>query len=1156
MKKTSILKSVYCAVALSVSPLPMWAQILAYTSQKSRPLAAVTQTSNPTQLIDLLYQIKKFYNADILFEETLMTGITVPAGVFDKNVSLEKNIETLLKSTDLVIRKVKKNSYVILKKKTEVSALISPNAIESTAKSNLIENKQVAAHAEISVKGIVHDNTGAPLPGVNVLVKGTVNGTNTDGKGAFEISVPSAESILVFSSIGFERQEVTVGSQSVFNISMAAEIQSLNEVVVTALGIKKEKRALGYAISELKGEELTQARSTNIANSLVGKVAGLNISGTATGPGGSTRIVIRGNGSISGNNQPLIIVDGIPINNDNLGSVGIGANREGSWAGSDRGDGISSLNPDEIESISVLKGATAAALYGSRASNGAILVTTKGGKADKGIGVEVNSNFLAEDLLFKSYKDYQYEYGLGNNNLKPTTIPQTATRNSWGAKLDGSQAMSYDGIERPYVAAKDNLRKFYNVGTTFTNSVALTGATEKVTYRLSMNDLNNKGILPHNTLRRNNFALNTNGNLGKNLSFVANVKYIIEKNHNRPRVNDSPGNANFALYVLPTSLDVDVLKQSQFDANGNEKVWSDNQFTQNPYFATEKFQQDDIKKRIITSFEPKYTITDWLYVKGRLGFDNFNYRYKSIEPYGTGYALRGSYTNSLREFTETNMELLLGFNKKFGDKFALNGLLGGNKMKQVTKLNEISANNSFNIPFFYDISNIDPAARTVSEAYVEKRINSTYGSVELAYNNYLFLTATARNDWFSTLAKGKNSIFYPSVGLSFVASEVLQLPAAFNYLKFRGSWAQAGGDTDPYNLSLYYALSGAHLGSALAQINTNKVPNANLQPLTSTVSEFGIETKLFQNRVNVDFAYYDRKTTNDIVSATIAETSGYTSALFNVGAIRNRGVELLLGGTILKTKDFSWDASFNLGYNKSKVMSLYNNLQTLRVDQSRPGATFIHQDIGLPYSQIKGYDFKRDANGNIVYNAQGLAVAGDLKNFGSGVSPYTLGLNNSFSFKGITMSVLVDGKFGGYIYSGTEALAYRFGLSKETLVGREGGVTGEGVTLTGEPNTAKAPAQTYYSNWYTSIATPFVHKSDFIKLRQIIFQYSIPTRYLGKLPFKGASVSIVGRNLAVLMKKVPIIDPEATYNNGNAQGLEFAGTPPTRSYGINLNLKF
>ncbi|CAN5595648.1 SusC/RagA family TonB-linked outer membrane protein [soil metagenome] len=1151
-----LIKALYCVLGLSLAPFSLPAQVLAYNKQAASK-GQTERLSGMSSLVDALLRVKKQYNVDILYEEKIMDRIAVPNNLFNKNNSVEKNLDLLLNSTNLVYKKSKANSYYILPKRQD-SPSIDLKQIEQRglSENTINESARIMLPIDQVVKGSVVDNAGLALPGVSVVVKGTTQGTSTDNKGEFSINVPSGEAVLVFSFIGFVKQEVAVGARSVLTVRLEADVQNLGEVVVTALGIRKEKKALGYAISEVKGEELTQARSTNIANSLVGKVAGLNITGTATGPSGSSRIVIRGNGSISGNNQPLIIVDGIPINNDNLGSVSIGANRDGNWTGADRGDGISSLNPDEIETISVLKGATAAALYGSRASNGAILVTTKGGKADKGIGVEINSNFQAEDLLFKSYKDYQYEYGLGSNGIKPTTIPETATRNSWGGKLDGSDAMFYDGVQRPYVAVTDNLRKFYNVGTTFTNSIALTGATDKLTYRLSMNDLNNKGILPNNTLRRNNFALNLNANLGPRLSMVTNVKYILEKNHNRPRVNDSPGNANFTMYILPTSLGVDVLRQSEFDAAGNEKVWSDNQFTQNPYYATEQFQQDDEKKRVITSFEPKYTLTDWLYVKGRVGFDNFNYRYKAIEPYGVGYALRGSYTGSLRDFTETNTELLLGFNKKFGDRFGLTGLVAGNQMRQVTKVNETSASNSFNIPFFYDISNIDPAARTVTEAYIEKRINSVYGSAEFSYNNYLFVTATARNDWFSTLAPGNNSIFYPSVGASFVLSEALKLPQTINYFKVRGSWAQAGGDTDPYNLSLYYALNGSHLGSPVAQINSTRVPNANLKPLTSTVAELGFEAKLFQNRVNIDFAIYDRKTTNDIVGATISLASGYSSALFNVGEIQNKGIELLLGGTVLKTGGFVWDASFNMGYNNSKVLSLYEGLQTLRVDQSRPGATFIHQEVGLPYSQIKGYDFKRDASGNIVYNAQGFAMAGDLKNYGTGVSPYTLGFNNSFSFKGFNLSFLIDGKFGGYMYSGTSALAYRFGLAKETLIGREGGVVGAGVTQSGEVNTVKAPAQAYYSNWYSAIATPFVYSSDFIKLRQIIFQYSIPNKLLTKLPFKGISVSIVGRNLAILMKKVPNLDPEATYNNGNAQGLEFAGTPATRSVGVNLNLKF
>ena len=1001
----------------------------------------------------------------------------------------------------------------------------------------------------LDVRGRVTGEGGTPIYGANVVVKGSRQGAVTDDKGEYRMQVPKG-STLTFSFIGYVAKDVSVGNSSVLDVSLAPQSSVLDEVVVTALGIRKEKKSLGYAVSEVKGEELTQARTVNLANNLQGRVAGLNVANTATGPGGSARIIIRGNGSISGNNQPLIVVDGTPINNDNLGAAGM-------WGGGDRGDGISSLNPDEIETISVLKGATAAALYGSRASNGAILVTTKGGKATRGIGVEINSNYVAENLLLPRFKDYQYQYGAGNNGIKPTTIKEAMTSNSWGAKLDGTSVLQFDGKSRPYSAQQDNLTNFYRTGSTFTNSVALTGATEAMTYRLSMNDLNNQSIIPNSGLRRNNFALNVNANLGKNLSLVTNVKYVLERTTNRPRLSDSPGSPTYAVNALPTSVGVAALQESQHNPDGSELVWSDNIYIQNPYVAAYDWQRDDRKGRIIGVIEPRYNFTDWLYVRARLGFDNFNYRYKEITPYGTPFQPRGGMSVLNRNFTETNYELLLGVNRKFNEKFGLNALFGGNLMKQVYQNSDFGGSN-FNIPYFYDISNIDPAARSLSEAYIQRRINSVYGSAEFSFNNYLFLTATARNDWFSTLSPKNFSILYPSVGASFVVSEAFKMPQLVNFLKLRGSWAQAGGDTDPYNLSLYYSLAGAHLGAPLAQIDGDRVPNADLKPLTSSTYEAGLEARLFNNKLGIDFAVYNRKTTNDIVGATISGTSGYNSALFNVGEISNKGIELLLTYRLSSSKNFSWDASFNMGYNKSEVITLYQDLKTIRVDENRTRIAYVHQDVGLPYSQVKGFTYKRDAAGNIIYDSQGHPIQGDLVNFGTGVAPTTLGLTNSFRYKGIGVSFLIDGKFGAVIYSGTNAYANNRGLLNTTLEGRETGIVGPGVNEKGEPNAVRIAAkdvQTYYARLF-NIADPFVYSADFLKLRQVIIDYSLPAKIYSKTPFKGVSISLVGRNLAILMKKTPNIDPESTYNNSNAQGLELAGVPPTRTMGINLNLKF
>jgi outer membrane receptor protein involved in Fe transport len=605
---------------------------------------------------------------------------------------------------------------------------------------------------------------------------------------------------------------------------------------------------------------------------------------------------------------------------------------------------------------------------------------------------------------------------------------------------------------------------------------------------------------------------------------------------------------------MPTSLGIDALRESQYTPEGYELTWSDNIYIQNPFIAANDWTNSDRKGRIIGSFEPRFNVTDWLYLKGRLGFDNFNSRYQSITPYGTPFSIRGGYNVNNRSFTESNADLMLGFDKKLTDDIRINGLVGGNMMKQVYQDANFGGGN-LNIPFFYDISNIDPAARGIGEALVQKKIHSVYGSAEISYKSFLYLTGTARNDWFSTLAPGNNSILYPSVGGSLVLSEALTLPSFVNFLKLRSSWAQAGGDTDPYNLSLYYGLSGTHLGAPLAQINGGRVPNAALQPLTSTTFEAGFDARILNNRLTIDFAFYNRKTTNDIVGATISGTSGYNNALFNVGEINNSGLELLLTANVVNSSKLNWDISYNMGLNQSEVVNLYGSLSTIRVDENRTRSAYINHVVGLPYSQVQGFDYKRNANGDIIHDAQGYPLQGDLKNYGSGVAPLTLGINNSFRYKGIGVSFLIDGKFGGYLFSGTNAYAYRRGLSLETLTGRESGIVGVGVNEKGEKNTVSVPAQTYAERVF-NVATPFVYKSDFIKLRQIIIDYTIPARLLEKLPFKGASVSLVGRNLFILKKFTPNIDPESTYNNSNAQGLELAGVPATRTVGLNLNLKF
>lgn len=1016
-----------------------------------------------------------------------------------------------------------------------------------------------AAWAQQAITGKVTDTGGQPLTGVNILVKGTSKGTVTSGDGNFSITVAPG-STLVFRYLGYLTQEVPANN-SPLNVVLKTDEKNLSEVVVTALGIRKEKKALGYAVSEIKGDELTQARSTNIANTLSGKVAGLNVTSTATGPAGSSRIILRGNTSIdkNRNNQPLIVVDGIPINNDNLGQAN-------EYGGTDAGDGISSINPDDIATMSVLKGGTAAALYGSRASNGVILITTKSGAKRKGVGVEFSSNITIDKPIVNNL-DWQYDYGMGTNGLKPQTQAEATSTGlmSWGAKLDGSPVIQFDGKTHPYSAVKDNFKKFYKSGYTFTNSIGMSGGTDKINYRFGATDMKNEAILPNSGIRRDNLSLNVSALLGKKLTLNVYSKYIRERTYNRPRVSDSPGNANFSLYMLPTSLAVQTLKDSKLGPDGFERYWNANQYITNPWFSVYDFEQNDKKDRFINSAELRYDILPWLYAKGRIGADMYNRSNFAITPTGTAYNVGGQINDQTRQtFYELNADVMLGVDKQFNDDWRLTAFVGANVMHNKNDKLYLTGN-TFNIPFFYDQTNLQ--TKTVTNDIFEKKINSVYASAEVAFKSYLYLTLTGRNDWFSTLPLNSNSIFYPSAGLSFVLSDAVTMPKWINYAKIRTSWAQVGGDTDPYRLRLSYNVQNPlSLGTTSypvadvkkAQDGTYAVANPILKPYVNTSFEAGFETRMFDNRLNIDFSYYTRTTKDDIVQTTISNASGFNTAFINVGKVSNKGVEVMITATAIRTKNFTWDITPNFAYNKSEVIQLAAGLKALKVSDVRTFNATIQQVPGQPFGVIEGYKFRRDAQGNILFNSAGKPLQGDYTIFGTGVAPYTLGFNNNFTYRDFSLGVLVDARWGNKIYSGTNDYATYFGLQKNTLEGRSGGVTVKAQDAADPTKYVDKviPAQDYYQNIAFNIAEPFIYDGSFIKLRQIILTYSLPARIMSKSPFTGASLSFVARNLWIIYKDIPNVDPESTYSNGAGQGAELMGYPQTRSFGLNLNVKF
>lgn len=1052
--------------------------------------------------------------------------------------SVAECLKLLLANTTLVYRQI--DNHILVKQQNQ-----RPQATSSALQTIGVYDREI--------HGQVTNARGEPLSGVSITLKGSTAGTSTDATGKFSITVPD-NGVLIFSMVGFRTQEIPVKGRNVVNILLEDQSQSLNEAVVTALGIRKEKKALTYAVTELNGSEFTQARENNLGNALSGKIAGVNATSTATGPGGSSRVIIRGNGSLSGDNQPLYIVNGVPINNAVQGTA------PGTYGGIDRGDGLISINPDDIETLSVLKGGTAAALYGSRAANGVILITTKSGKAQKGIGAEYNTTYTLESPL--DIPDWQYEYGSGSRGLKPTSKSDAIAngRISWGAKLDGSQVVQPDGVERPYIPQKHNTRNFYNNGTTFSNTLALSGGNEGLNFRFSISDMENHGIVPNSSLNRKTFNLAVSANVAKKLIFEGRAQYNIEKNFNRTYISDFSKNPNASVGLVATNIDVRILAPG-YDAQGYETPWSDYVFVVNPYFAAAKVKNQDERRRFIGSFSARYNITDYLYARARVGIDYFNITATDIEPTGLLYNPTGSMTASQSTTYESNAEALLGFDKKFGH-FTVNAIAGGNQMHNKLTGTDFSSG-LFNVPFVYFITNGN--SPTFTQRYRESAINSLFASTDVAYNSFLFLNLTGRKDWFSTLAAGSNSLFYPSVGLSFVFSEVWKTrPSWMNYGKVRASWAQVGGGApDPYGLSLaYVAPSTSHLGQPLMNISGNTIPNSQLEPYTSTTTEIGLELRALNSRIGADITLYNRATTNDIVNASVPLSSSYTSVLLNVGKIRNRGIELLLTGAPVRSpRGFNWDVSFNMAYNDNKVIKIADGLTSLALPgaEARTENGFVYHYENQPYGMISGYRIKQDEKGNKVYSKDnGLPIQSDFMALGRGVPPLTLGLSNTFGYKNFTLSFLVDGKFGSKMYASTNAYGTYYGLDKRTVAGnvRETGVALKGVDETGAPFSQTLAAQDYYQGIAFSITDQFVSDAGFIKLRQLTLGYNLPRALLSKTPFQSVSLSLVARNLLLLYSQLKNVDPESNYNTSNGQGLENFGVPPTRSFGLNLMVKF
>lgn len=1122
---------------ISIALILTTIQLLLAVPVKSQKLSSVEvkiELKNET-LLSALKKIEQQTSFRFVYRKGELMAIP-NRNIVASTYTVEEVLDLLFSNTNLSYKQVANN------------VLIKVKSFELVPGRNNIDIQG----ADIPVKGRVTDSNGQALPGVSVRIIGTSVGTTTNLQGDYSINSPE-DGTLIFSYIGFVAQEVSVNGRGSINIQLQEDAKYLDEVVVTALGISREKKSLAYSLTEVNGEEFTRAREVNLGSALTGRIAGVNATSTATGPGGSSRVLIRGNTSLSGDNQPLYVINGIPMSSSNLGQA------TGSYGGFERGDGLNSINPDDIATISVLKGGAAAALYGSRASAGVILITTKsGGKG--GLGVEFNSSYTLQSLSV--VPDWQYEYGSGTRGKKPQTQGEAVQygRTSWGALLDGSSVINPDGVSRTYTAQKDNFENFYEDGQAISNNLAISGGGEAINFRVSASDLNNKSIVPNFVYKRNSFDLNVNANLSDKILFKGNAQYTLENGGNRPGLNDFTDNPNASLYVMTNSLDVRTLAPG-YDDRGFEVPWNDLTFAINPYFAVNKRDVSDERKRLIGSFNTRYNVTDYLYVSGQIGVDTYNFNALSLTPTGSLTSIPGSMSESDQTFTETNLSAMVGFNKTIDDRFSVDLFVGGNQMHQQSKSAGFSSGN-FNVPFNYFIRNgLNP---NFSQNFGEMAINSLYGSANIGFNNYLYLTVTGRQDWFSTLSPKSNSLFYPSAGLSFVFSDALKsLPSWLSSGKVRASWAQVGGGApNPYALRLgYTAESVSHLGRPMMRIGTSTIPNSMLKPFTSTTQEAGLDLSMFNNKFRADITLYNQNTTNDIVSANVPNVTGYSSVLVNVGKIQNKGIELLLTGRPINSNNgFSWETSYNIAYNKNTVVRISEDMDRLSV--GAPPRTlngFVYHFEGQPYGMIAGYKAKRSADNKIVYDAgTKLPVQSDLVILGKGVPPLTMGLTNNFFFKRFSMNFLIDGKFGGSIYSGTNANATLFGLHKNTIQNnqRKNGVTLTGVDKDGKVFNEIISAQDYYQGIALRITDEFVYDADFVKLRQLSFGYDLPPSLLSKAGIQSANLSLIGRNLLLLYSQVPNIDPESSYHSSGHQGLDSFGIPPTRSFGLSLNLKF
>tara|TARA_R110000764_G_scaffold239973_1_gene341045 strand:+ start:11809 stop:15366 length:3558 start_codon:yes stop_codon:yes gene_type:complete len=1102
------------------------------------------------------------------------------------------SVKTINKELAEILSMLFKNMPIVYTVKGRQVILIKSSSYKPVKLQKENSMKQMAQNM---ITGTVVDFDGLPLLGANVMVKGTVNGAQTDFDGKFSIEA-EAGSILVISYIGFKTKEVEVTGSGPMDIILQEDSAKLDEVVVTALGISREKKSLGYATQEVDGEDVNRTPTDNVVNALSGKIAGVQIKNN-TNMGGSSNVIIRGSTSLTGNNQALFVVDGVPVSNSNFNT----ADQQSGTGGFDYGNMASDINPNDIKSINVLKGAAATALYGSRATNGAVIITTKSGAgAKKQPTVTINSNVTMGWIDKSTWPDFQYEYGTGYGAVYGSNgdsffvdsdvdgdgqldlVTPTTAYGSYGAPFDSSLMVYqwdsfYEGSPyylqpTPWEAPNSKLIDFFETPVTMTNSVAVAGGSDKATYRIAYTRFNQDGLMPNSNLTRDNVSINASFDITDKLSVSGSANYILTDALGRNRTgNETGANAQNVISSMrkywAMNVGIDELKEAYFSTGNNVDPFMGGTID-NPYWVVYENYQNDSRSRIFGNVSVKYKFNDWLNLEGRVSLDTYSFIQEERNNKGTAGAV-GRYSRRNINFSEENYDLMLNFNKYVTDKLNISGVIGTNIRR--TDLSSIYAetNGGLVLKDLFSLSNSLNLPPAPIENVEKVGVDGFYGLASFGYDNLIYLDVTGRFDHSSTLPEENSTYFYPSISSSFVFSNLMD-KSWLSFGKFRLNYAEVGSSA-PANSLVDVLDKPTPFGSVpLYGANATK-NNQDLLPETTISYEAGLEMRFLNSRIGMDLSLYKTNSKDQIIPVAVSSATGYSSKFVNAGEIENKGIEVALNGSIVPTGDFQWRANVNWAKNQSKVLSLFEGGTNLQLG-SVNGVT-INATVGEPYGTIQGTDYIYVDGKPLINQETGAYERTTTSNnvIGNITPDWTAGITNSFKYKNFDLNFLIDIQSGGDVYSNDINTGNRSGLYTwstglndlgnpiRNSLADGGGIILDGVAPDGSPNTVRT-AMDNYRNATGSIMAPranFVYDASYVKLREVALNYNFPQMaFMDKLSIKSLRLGVVGSNLWIIHKNLPFADPEAGLSSGNLQGSQNGVMPTVKNIGVNLQVQF